>query len=67
MLGTFLLYSSPFSFRNYPRKEKAEEIYLPADVHGPGIKWGFAKHDDLLLNRDQKDRLDFAVSFPNDT
>lgn len=66
MLGRFLLYSSPFSFRNSLRKEKAEEIYLSADVHGPGTKWGFAEQDDLLLNSDQKDRLDFAVSFPND-
>lgn len=39
---------------------------MSADVHGQGTKCGFAELHDLLLNNDQKGRLDFAVSFPTD-
>lgn len=32
----------PLSFRNQLRKGKAEEVYVPADAHSQGTKWGFA-------------------------
>lgn len=46
-------------------KEGRRKVFLSADVHGQGTKGGFAELHDLLLNKEQKGRPEFAVSFPS--